>query len=93
LPCPDSFKDMQRPAEDRSWPRPFSPGGFQIQDSRLEDHGEVVLWCVGGPPPQCGSLFTIEHDDVLHDVFVVEIRSENPGWSALCQRVQIAWGA
>jgi hypothetical protein len=83
---------MQRPDENRSWPRPFAAGGFEILDSRLADHGEVTLWSVGGAQPRCGELFTIEHGQALHDLSVVEVKGHNPGWSALCRRVDIAWG-
>jgi hypothetical protein len=83
---------MQVSPEDRSWPRPFAAGGFEILDSRLDDHGEVTLWSVGGVAPSRGELFTIERDKALHDLSVVEVKGHNPGWSALCRRVEIAWG-
>ncbi len=87
---------MQIAPEDRHWdrsgPRAFAPGGFEILDSRLADHGEVTLWAVSGTAPSAGELFTIERNAVLHDLSVVEVRGHSPGWSALCRRVEIAWG-
>jgi hypothetical protein len=83
---------MQLSPEDRSWPRPFPRGGIEILDSRLDDHGEVILWSVGGLQPSRGELFTIERGDALHDLSVVEVKGHGPGWSALCRRVDIAWG-
>lgn len=81
---------MQFSPEDRSWPRPFPRGGFEILDSRLDDHGEVVLWSVGGLQPARGELFTIERGHALHDLSVVEVKGHSPGWSALCRRVDLS---
>jgi hypothetical protein len=82
---------MRISPEERSWPRPFASGGFEILASRLADHGEVTLWSTGGQAPGPGELFTIEHDDAIHDLSVVDVKGHNPGWSALCRRVDIAW--
>ena len=73
-------------------PRVFSSGGYEILDSRLADNGEVMLWSVGGPLPRRGELFTIERNQQLCDLSVVEVKGHSPGWSALCRRVDIAWG-
>lgn len=68
-------------------PRAFSSGGYEILDSRLADNGEVMLWSVGGLQPRRGELFTIERNQQLCDLSVVEVTGHNPGWSALCRRV------
>ena len=73
--------------EDRSWPRPFPQGGLEILDSRMADHGEVTVWSTGGRAPGLGELFTIEHDNAIHDLTVVAVSGHSPGWSALCRRV------
>ena len=69
-------------------PRSFAAGGYEILDSRLADRGEVMLWSVGGLAPSCGELFTIERNDQVCDLSVVEVTGHNPGWSALCRRVE-----
>jgi len=81
---------MQASPENRSWPRGFARSGVEILDSRLADHGEVMLWAVAGAAPSRGELFTIERDQTLHDLSVVEVKGHNPGWSALCRRVEVA---
>jgi glyoxylase-like metal-dependent hydrolase (beta-lactamase superfamily II) len=68
-------------------PRAFAPGGYEILDSRFTDTGEVMLWALTGTPPRRGELFTIERDDGLHDLTVVETTGHSPGWSALCKRI------
>jgi hypothetical protein len=78
-------------SEPRSWPRAFASSGVEIFDARLPDHGEVTLWSTGGPAPQRGDLFSLEHGHAVHDLSVVEVKVHDPGWSALCRRVDIAW--
>ena len=64
-------------------------GGYEILDSRLAGHGEVMLWSVGGLPPQRGEIFTIAGaGDGICDLAVVEVTRNKPGWSALCRRIE-----
>ena len=72
-------------------PHKFLSGDYEILDSRLADCGEVMLWSVAGRAPQRGELFTIERDRRMCDLSVVEVTGHNPGWSALCRRVEY-WG-
>jgi hypothetical protein len=74
------------------WPRSFTIGGYEIIDSRLADRGEVMLWSLGGLVPECGTLFTIERDKQVCDLSVIQVVGHNPGWSALCRRVDLAFG-
>ena len=70
-------------------PRTFSAGGYEILDSRFADRGEIMLWSIGGLAPRCGEMFTIQRDDALCDLSVVEVTGHNPGWSALCRLVDV----
>jgi hypothetical protein len=72
--------------------RSFSPGGYEILDSALDDRGEVMLWSRAGLAPERGELFTLERNNAICDLSVVQVTGHNPGWSALCRRVDIPWG-
>jgi hypothetical protein len=67
--------------------RPFNASGYEILDSRLASHGEVVIWSTHPQAPDLGDNFTLEPDGILFDVIVVESTSvPGGGWIARCQR-------
>lgn len=66
--------------------RPFNASGYEILDSRLVSHGEVVIWSTQPLAPAPGDSFTLEPDGVLVDVAVVETTPVPGGWIARCQR-------
>jgi hypothetical protein len=65
-------------------PRPFNRSGYEILDTRLESHGEVVIWSVHPTVPVVGDVFTLSPRGRIVDVTVVRLSEVIGGWIAYC---------
>lgn len=76
-----------RPIDEPRGLRPFNASGYEILDSRLASHGELVIWSNRAPVPEVGDEFTVEPRGKLIDVAVTNITRVDGGWVASCRLV------